>query len=172
MVPSLTVQGVGRSLFVLVVTQHHIESAREYLAGDIVWVGAENLDFLMNHIASAAAYDLLLIVIVADDGGTLGGSVAHGIVEADVVQQFLYLVVECSSAYDYLVEVASQRLGELVAYAILDALAYYGHLHEHLHTHILYLWQHRLAHHLLDDERYHDEDAGLYVGQCTHEDGG
>ena len=169
MVPAILVKCGGSSLLILVIAQHDIQSACEYLARDVYRIGTVYHQFLMDNVSSTAAHHLSGIVVISDDGSTFCGSIAHRVAETDVVEQFLYLSVERSTTDDYFIEVASQCFSQFVAYTLLDTLSDDGHLHEHLYSYILNLGQNGLSYHLFYDERNHDENAGLNVCQCTHE---
>ena len=111
-------------------------------------------------------------VLIADDGRTLGGAVAHGVGEAYLLQERLHLLIEGGTADDDFEELSAEGLLHLLADALAHLLRNDGHLQQQAHAWCLNLGEHLFAYDFLDDQRHGNDDAGLDVGEGLRNDGG
>ena len=109
-------------------------------------------------------------VLVGDDGGAFGGTVAHGEGEADALQEVLHFAVEGCAADDDFVEAAAEGLYQALADFVEDAVADERELQQDLHARRLEFGEHVLLDDLFNDERNGDDDGRLDVGKGLHHD--
>ncbi len=62
---------------------------------------------VLGSLAARTRYEIF-VVLIADDRRTLCGTIAHGVFEANAMQEALHLLVEGSTTDNHLVEVASE----------------------------------------------------------------
>ena len=170
MVPAVH-QGLCRSLFVLVVAQHHVVALGKNLAGDVLWVGAVNLQSHSRCSLTAGTLLELGPVLVCQNGGAFCCAIAHAIVEVDILQQSLNLGIDGSTAYDGLIEVAAECILQALADLLLYLVAYHWHLEQNTDLGILDLRKDGLAHNLLQDKGDANDDLGLDIGKCLEQYG-
>ena len=169
-VPSVGIEDGGGGFRILVVAEHDVWAPGHYLAGYGGGVVAEDAHLLVDGGTAAAAGHEALVVCIADDGGALGGAVAHGVAEAYLVEEGLYLLAEGGAADDDLIEAASEGCCNLLADLLVHLLADDGHAEEQPHLVVLYLGEDALADDLLNDQGHGDDDARAYVGKCLGDD--
>ena len=169
MIPSFGIKCCFSCLFVLVITEHNIQAASQNFAGNIFRVRTVNLKLLVDDILTAATYHLLFPVGIGNNGGTLCSTITYGITEANVVEQLLNFLVECSTAYNYRIEVVAKDLCHFVANTLADTIAKNRDVQHESYFGILYSGQNSLANNLLNNERNSNNYNRFDVGQRLHQ---
>ena len=107
---------------------------------------------------------------IAYDGGALCHAVTYGIVETNLVQEFLHLRVEGGSSKDNFLKLAAKGVGELRAELLLnggaqdgDAPVVLGFVNERLELTLV---------HFLHYQRHCYDDVRMDVLECLHDDFG
>ena len=107
---------------------------------------------------------------VADDGGAFRHTVTYGVVEANLVQELLYLGVEGGAAQDHFLELATEGVGKFRAELLLnhlvqhrDAAIVFGLVHQGLELALV---------HLLHDQGHSDDDVRMDLAEGLHDDFG
>ena len=77
-------------------------------------------DFHVEGCAAGASNLYLVPVGIAYNGGALSHTVAHGIVEANLVEEFLHLRIEGGAAKDHLLKLTAEGIGEFCAELLLN----------------------------------------------------
>ena len=106
-----------------------------------------------------------------NDGSTFRGSVAHGDRELYLHKECLHLLVQCRSAYYYLVESATEGFVNLAEYLFFYLRADNRCVHEHLHRWRVNFGEDLLAYDFLYHEGYSDNDDWLDVGERLRHNG-
>ena len=104
---------------------------------------------------------------VADDGGAFRHAIAHRVVEADGMQEFLHLRIEGGAAQDDLLELVAEGMGEFRAELLLDlrtqdrnAAIILSLVHKGLELALV---------HLLYHQRHGDDDVRMNLAERLHD---
>ena len=122
-VPSLVVQRGSGGFRVFVVTEHYVRAASEDFAYDVLRIGAVDAQFHAGSHFSTRTRNETAPIFVGDDGGAFCGTVAHGVIEVDFVQELLHFLVERRSADNDLVEFAAEHRLNLIAHLVQNLVA-------------------------------------------------
>ncbi len=172
MIPAIGIDGVTGSLLVLVVAQHDIGTLCQDFSRDVLRIATVDANRHVESRLTAGAGNEVLIVLVADDGGALRGTIAHGVSEPHVVQEGLHLLVEGCATNDDLVEIAAEGIGDLLADHLAYLLADDRHMEEHTHTVVLNFGEHLLADDFLNDQGNGDDHRWFDTSESLGDDGG
>ena len=154
MEPSVSIDSLSSSLWVLVVTKHHIHTLTDDFACNVVWVWTVNLNFHAWHLLSARTLSEVFPVFVADDRSALSHSVTNCDREVDTSEEVANLFVERSAAYNNFVDIATERLEDLLANLAVNDVAETWYAEHELHARSLEEREYASAYDLLNDERH------------------
>ena len=99
-----------------------------------------------------------------------GGQAAAVKVGATPKEELLNLLVEGSTANDNLIELATERIYNLLANLLENLLVYEWHVEQQTHAIGLKLRQHLFADNLLDNQRYSNDDCRFYFCKGCSDD--
>ena len=124
----------------------------------------------MQSCATTRTWYKCMPVAIADDWGTLCGTITYSVWEVNTLQETFYLLIKCSTTYDYLVHIATKGFEHFLAYHLAYLLWDDRHLEQEAHTVVLYLWEYLFADNLLDNQRNGNHDSWTYIGQSLSND--
>ena len=84
-IPALGIKHLCCGFWVFLVAQHHVGASGKYFARNGLGLRTVYLYLHVYDCFSAAARYVGVIILIADDGGALCGSVAHGVWEIDTM---------------------------------------------------------------------------------------
>ena len=117
-IPSVLVQDLTGGLFVVIITQHHVQAACHYLTGNVFRVIAQYLHFHIVDGTATRAGSKLLPVAVTDQRRTLRGTIAHGNGKTDAQQELLHLFRQRRATHNDLVSPAAKGFVHLLVDAV------------------------------------------------------
>ena len=115
MIPTLCVECLCCSLFVLEVSEHYVKTTSKNLARYILRIRAVNLNLHVYNGLAARTCNKVVTICIAYNRSTLGSSVTNSIREFNTLQELLYFLIESSTANDNLIELATERIYYLLA---------------------------------------------------------
>ena len=170
MIPTLCIECLCCSLFVLEVSEHYVKTTSKNLARYILRIRAVNLNLHVYNRLAARTCNKVVTICIAYNRSTLCSAVTNSIREFNTLQELLYFLVESSTANDNLIELATECIYNLLANLLENLLVYERHVEQQTHAIGLELRQHLFADNLLDNQGYSNDDCRFYFCECCSND--
>ena len=163
--PSVGRHGGGRSVRILVVTEHDVHAAHLNLAGGVHGVGRVDTHLHAVDRAADRTGAIRLPVFVRDKRTALGHAVAYGIAEADAMQELFDLLIDGRATDDDLGEVATEGCAEGLADASIDEATDAGQAAQEACRGFVDLREDACADDLFDDQGHGDDESRADGGE-------
>ena len=128
MIPAFLVKNSISSLFILIITKHHILTPGNNFAWNICRVRTNNLYFHVHSRCTTRAWNKVFIVTKGYQWTTLCCSVHTCYGEINTYQEVFNLLIKRCSTCNYLIRISSKGLHNNRAYSFLHLLTNNRHL--------------------------------------------
>ena len=163
MQPSVSIQSRLGIPLILVVALHHALALNENLARDVMLILRVNLNLhhTLQNLTARTNLELGRVDRYRDKWSTLGHTVAHDNREVDRLQERLGLLVDWRTTDDKQLDIATERVEQLLTNLCTHNLIYQWHLDSNAQCTLLQERSHLLAINLLQHERYRSDNIWL-----------
>ena len=122
-IPAFSVERLGCGFRIFVITEHHVGATRQNFTYNASGVGTVDADFHTRSGFTTRTWYEVFPILIGDDGSAFCGTITHGVVEADFVEELFHFFVERRTPNDDFVEFSTKHLLDGRTHFGQDAIA-------------------------------------------------